>query len=318
MSELAEASPVTRDAPAPDRSGLRLGLAVGALVVALVAGFGLGRLTGTASPTGSPAGSPAADHTHAPGVAPHARGGANGGTASAGAEVGGLAVSAGGYTLVPATTSFTAGQAADLRFTVQGPDRTPMTSFAIVHEKPLHLIVARRDLSGYQHLHPTMAPDGTWSVPLTLPEPGVWRAFADFTVKDPAGLELPATLGVDLVAAGVYAPRAVPAPARESTVDGLTVVYEGTPTVGATQPLQFRVTRAGAPAPLQPYLGSYGHLVVLREGDLAYLHTHPDPQLTGGTVKFWLAAPGTGRYRMFLDFQVDGIVRTAAFTVEVP
>jgi hypothetical protein len=109
----------------------------------------------------------------------------------------------------------------------------------------------------------------------------------------------------------------VPAPAREATVDGLTVGYEGTPSVGATQPLQFRVTRAGAPAPLQPYLGSYGHLVVLREGDLAYLHTHPDPQLTGGTVKFWLAAPSPGRYRMFFDFQVDGVVRTAAFTVEV-
>jgi hypothetical protein len=321
MSELAEATPVTGDAPPPDRSGLRLGLLVGALVVALVAGFGLGRLTGTGTGTGDPAAGaaadPAANHTHAPGVAPHQHGGATGGTASAGAEVGGLTTSAGGYTLVPAATSFTAGRAADFRFTVQGPDRTPMTTFAIVHEKPLHLIVARRDLSGFQHLHPTMAPDGTWSVPLTLPEPGVWRAFADFAVRDAAGQDLPATLGVDLTAAGAYTPHVLPAPARTAVVDGLTVGYEGTPTVGATQPLQFRVTQAGAPAALQPYLGSYGHLVVLREGDLAYLHTHPDLELSGGTVKFWLAAPSPGRYRMFFDFQVGGVVRTAAFTVDV-
>ncbi|MEK8109242.1 hypothetical protein NKG94_40115 [Micromonospora sp. M12] len=36
----------------------------------------------------------------------------------------------------------------------------------------MHLIVVRRDLTGYQHLHPTMAKDGTWSVPLTLAQPG--------------------------------------------------------------------------------------------------------------------------------------------------
>ena len=51
----------------------------------------------------------------------------------------------------------------------------------------MHLIVVRRDLTGYQHLHPTMTPDGTWRVPLTLPDPGVWRAYADFTVRDAAG-----------------------------------------------------------------------------------------------------------------------------------
>src|SRR5438477_3662407 len=34
---------------------------------------------------------------------------------------------------------------------------------------------------------------------------------------------------------------------------------------------------------LQPYLGAYGHLVALRDGDLAYLHVHPD------------GAPGDGR-----------------------
>lgn len=43
----------------------------------------------------------------------------------------------------------------------------PVTNFAIVHDKPMHLVVVRRDLSGYRHLHPTMAQDGTWSVDLT-------------------------------------------------------------------------------------------------------------------------------------------------------
>lgn len=29
---------------------------------------------------------------------------------------------------------------------------------------------------------------------------------------------------------------------------------------------------------LQEYLAAYGHLVALRQGDLAYLHVHPDDQ----------------------------------------
>jgi len=318
MAEVAEASPAARtaDGPPADRSGLRLGLFVGGLVVALLAGFGLGRLNGggSASPTGSVAGT--ADHTHAPGTAPHEHG-AGGTTAAAGAEVGGLTVSADGYTLVPAATAFTPGRAGDLRFTIQGADRRPVTTFAIVHEKPLHLIVARRDLSGFQHLHPTMAADGTWSVPLTLPDPGIWRAYADFTVDTPAGQQVATTLGVDLVVAGAYTPKELPAAATATTVDGFAVSYTGTPSIGATQPLAFRVTRDGAPAALEPYLGSFGHLVTLREGDMGYLHVHPDAVAAPGEVKFWLAAPSPGRYRMFFDFQVGGVVRTAEFTVRV-
>ena len=73
----------------------------------------------------------------------------------------------------------------------------------------------------------------------------------------------------------------------------------------------------GAPAALERYLGAYGHLVALREGDLGYLHVHPVATPTGDTVTFWVTAPGPGRYRMYLDFQVAGVVRTAEFTVTV-
>jgi hypothetical protein len=57
--------------------------------------------------------------------------------------------------------------------------------------------------------------------------------------------------------------------------------------------------------------------VVLREGDVGYVHVHPEPRPVDGAVKFWLAAPGPGRYRMFFDFQVAGKVHTAAYTTIV-
>ncbi|WP_309236808.1 hypothetical protein [Micromonospora sp. S-DT3-3-22] len=301
----------------PDRATLRLALVVGGLVLAVLLGFGLGRANGRPTErTAATAVTAAGDHTHAPGTGAHQHDGT--GTDSSGDAATGLSVSSGGYTLVPSGGEFVAGRAGELRFQIRDAQRRPVTRFAVVHDKPMHLVVVRRDLTGFQHLHPTMAADGTWSIPLTLPQPGVWRAYTDFTAVADDGQQTPATLGVDLAAPGEYAPRPLPAPATRATFDGFTVAYEGTPQVGAAVPLRFTVRDpAGRPAALERYLGAYGHLVALREGDLGYLHVHPGPGPASDTVTFWLTAPGPGNYRMYLDFQVAGVVRTAEFTLTV-
>ena len=41
-----------------------------------------------------------------------------------------------------------------LAFTVIGPDGQPVTAYDEQHERDLHLIVVRRDLTGFQHVHP--------------------------------------------------------------------------------------------------------------------------------------------------------------------
>jgi hypothetical protein len=73
------------------------------------------------------------------------------------------------------------------------------------------------------------------------------------------------------------------------------------------------VTRDGRPVVVEPYLGARGHLVALRDGDLAFLHVHPDP----GRLRFMAAFPTAGRYRLFLQFRAEGRVHTAEFTQEV-
>jgi hypothetical protein len=88
---------------------------------------------------------------------------------------------------------------------------------------------------------------------------------------------------------------------------------------GAAQPgqeseLRFTVTKDGAPIKTEPYLGAGGHLVALRDGDLAFLHVHPTDH---DSVEFAATFPTAGRYRLFLQFQHDGRVQTAAFTQEV-
>jgi len=306
-SRTAAGKPVTK----PPGS-TRLGLIVGGLVVALIGGFALGKATATpATSTGSsPSGVGATFNESMPHTHPAMPG-------MTGTEVGGLSISSAGYTLTPVQTDYKTGEQT-LTFTVTGPDRKPVTDFSVVHDRPMHMIVARRDLSGYQHLHPAMAPDGTWTVKVNLDRPGPWRAVADFTANSAGGAQTALTLGTDLTVAGAYAPAAVPAAARQTTVDGYTVAYEGTLQISATAPLLFRVFKDGAPVTaLDPYLGSYGHLVFLRRLDMAYVHTHPETALAGGAVKFWATAPSTGTYRMFFDFQVNGQVHSAAFTLNI-
>ncbi|MFG1935445.1 hypothetical protein ACGFKZ_10325 [Micromonospora tulbaghiae] len=307
-----------------DRETLRLALVVGGLVLAVLLGFGLGRMNapaGPARPGSATAGGVAtggADggaHAHSPGTGAHTHDGATV-TQGGGDGATGLSITSAGYTLVP-STELVAGRAGELRFQIRDDQRRAVTRFAVVHDKPMHVIMVRRDLSGYRHLHPTMAADGTWSVPITAPEAGPWRMYADFTAVADDGRQVAVVLGADLTASGAYRPRPLPAAATSATVDGFTVGYAGTPEVGKSVPLRFRATGADGAAALEPYLGAYGHLVALREGDLGYLHVHPEPVRDGDDVTFWLTAPGPGSYRMFLDFQVGGVVRTAEFTLTV-
>ncbi|GHD43723.1 hypothetical protein [Streptomyces galbus] len=230
---------------------------------------------------------------------------------------GGLQVSERGYTLDLETTSLPAGARTTLRFVVRDAQGAPVTAYRTEHGKQLHLVLAARELTAYRHLHPARAADGTWSVPVELPEAGGYRVFADFT---PAAAREGLTLGSDLAVTGRYAARALPAAARTATVDGYTVRLDGTLTPGRESDLTFTVSRAGRPVTaLQPYLGAYGHLVALRSGDLAYLHVHPHEEARGTTVSgpevaFTATAPSTGTYRLFLDFEVGGRVHTASFT----
>jgi hypothetical protein len=292
----------------------RLGVYGLGLAVAFTAALGAGRLVGP----GDPPAAQSAGTSHGE-AASHADAGSGSHEADAAVSVpGGLQVADGGFRLVPDTAALTPGVTTEFRFRILGPDGAPVTRYTPTHDKDLHLIVVRRDLTGFQHLHPARAADGVWSVPLTVPDAGQYRVFTDF---QPAGRDTALTLGVDVPAGGAYQARPVPAPARVAEVGGYRVELTGELTPGAASRLTLRVSKDGRPVTdLQPYLAAYGHLVVLRDGDLAYLHVHPDGAPgdgrtpAGPEITFFAEVPSAGTYRLFLDFQHEGVVRTAEFT----
>jgi hypothetical protein len=230
----------------------------------------------------------------------------------------GLLVSQDGYTLAPATDTLPAGPAASVAFRILGPDGSAVTAYDENHDKDLHLIAVRRDLSGFQHVHPTLGSDGIWTAPLGL-TPGTWRLFADFV---PSADGVNRTLGADLAVPGQYDPAPLPAGSRTTEVDGYRVTLDGEVAPGHESELTLSVSRDGRPVTdLQPYLAAYGHLVALRAGDLAYLHVHPAGEpgdgvtAAGPDITFFTTAPSPGTYRLFLDFKHGDEVHTAAFTV---
>ena len=287
------------------------GFAVAAALV-FSGAYGIGQLTApvSAAPDAAHGGGHGGDHSAGPGAAAL--------TAAGELPAGGLLVAQDGYRLDLASGDATAGVPEEFAFRILGPDGAPVTRFTPTHDKPLHLIVVRRDLTSFQHVHPVMSADGTWRLPLTFPTGGDYRAFADFAPEDRTEA---ITLGTDVAVAGAYAPAPLSGPTRTATVDDYTVSLAGGLVPGRTSELTLTVSLAGrSVTDLQPYLGAYGHLVALRDGDLAYLHVHPDGEPGDGRTRpgpgitFYATAPSAGSYALFLDFQHQGVVRTAAFT----
>jgi len=287
---------------------VRVAAFVGGLALVLAVGYGVGTGFGLSAGNGGTA-SGHAGHGRAEGEQSRR----DDGKPAVGAPAG-LQVSEGGYTLRPLTTTLTLGTSQPFRFIITGPDGKPVTEYDEQHERDLHLIVVRRDLVGYQHLHPTLGGDGVWSAPLMLGQPGTYRAYADFT---PHGAKQ-RTLGVDLFVPGDQRPVPLPPPSTSATVDGFTVTLDGTLRAGRSTELRFTVTRDGREVTdLQPYLGAYGHLVALRAGDLGYLHVHPEDGPAGPQVRFRVEVPAPGDHVLFLEVRHGDVVRTFQLTVPV-
>jgi hypothetical protein len=214
-----------------------------------------------------------------------------------------------------------AGQPVDFAFQILQYDGTPLVKYKPEHDKLLHLIVARRDLSNFQHVHPNLGPDGVWHVPLTFAEAGEYKVFADFF---PLWGIHNTVVGADVSVAGNYEPHPLPPVSATTTVDGYTLTAKGTLSAGQMNDLTISVSKDGKPVTdLEPYLAAYGHLVVLRDGDMAYLHVHPNgipgdgKTKSGPDINFMASPPTYGIWRMYLDFQHKGVVHTAIWTVNV-
>ena len=232
------------------------------------------------------------------------------------ASIGGLSLHSKGLRLVPSETRFKHGETVNWSFRIVTEDGRAVTEFDEAHGEVLHLIVVRRDMTHFQHLHPDVKSDGTCSVGgFSLPEPGVYRAFVDVVIEGHS-----MTLGFDLFAPGTTTVEERPGTSRQATCEGYEIhLLTDNVTASEATRLLFDVHRDdGSVAELEPYLGALGHLVALREGDLAYLHVHPrETTSQPGRVEFDATFPTSGRYRLFLQTKPEGNLISTSFDVRI-
>ena len=241
------------------------------------------------------------------------------------------------------------GQRAELRFRMLRPGTGELVKkFEVVHEKQLHLFVISQDMTYFQHIHPVLHDEGTWTIDLTLPKAGYYKVLTDFL---PSGgswqfIARPlVTAGFDGDLAGDSA-TLVPDASPTSTVDGLRAAVSYDPptfVAGLYGHISFRLTGAVSGelvTDLQTYLGAFGHTLIMSEDMAEYVHSHPLdtlpgkdddslPQfvippgadlekLRGGPdVTFDGLMPKPGRYRAWTQFRWRDKVHTFASTFNV-
>jgi hypothetical protein len=242
------------------------------------------------------------------------------------------------------------GEKLTLLFTFLRPGTDEIVrEFEVVHTKRFHLFVVSEDLEFFEHIHPVMGPEGTWTVDTTLPKAGYYRLLCDFMPTGGTGQFLTAPLVTAGYEGDLQADSAHLQPDQtfSKRAGDMTVAVNFDP----AQPvacqyvhLNFDLTDTASGRPvtdLQTYLGQFSHMLLLSEDLQCYVHSHPinlvvqpedaasipeyiippDADLArirgGPRVTFDALLPKAGIFRAWAQFQRNDQVRTVQFTFSV-
>jgi heavy metal-binding protein len=234
-----------------------------------------------------------------------------------------------------------AGEKARFQFTILHPvTEKQIKDFNILHDMPFHLFVVSQDFEVFQHIHPDKQPDGSFTIETDLPKAGYYKIFCDFF---PAG-GMPQVTHHNLVTAG-YNGDLISSQARlkpdkpvggklVKTVDGMRFELKFDPEepfAGKPAELHYHLVdeKTGEPVKdLKPYLGAWGHTLILSEDATDYLHSHPTEMIpeevdrskleSKPDVVFDTFFPRPGNYRIWSQFQRGATIITVSFTIYVP
>jgi hypothetical protein len=188
----------------------------------------------------------------------------------------------------------------------------------IVHEKQIHMLIVDEELTWFDHIHPEEQVNGNYTVTETFPHSGNYYVYADFKPRGSAGFVHKQVLkvnGSDQPITDTIENKWV------SQVDGYTVILINGNDFQTNRPqhIGIRIEKNGhsiTSDDIEPYLGAIAHVVIIGKKDKEMLHVHPESNehvpIHGETL---FEKPGI--YKMWVQFQLEGKVNTADFTVSV-
>ncbi len=210
-----------------------------------------------------------------------------------------------------------AGADTELLFRVRDPRSGALVrNFEIVHEKLFHMFIVSQDLSYFIHDHPVAGADGAFRFAERFPKPGLYRIGGDYypvgatpqlvvrTVIVPGSDTPPATAHLE--------PDVAPKQAANVRVELTTDPAQ--PIAGVKTSLFFHLTPADG---IEKYLGAWGHMLAASDDLIDMIHTHPYIAYGGPDEEFVLIFPRARTYRVWVQFQREGVVNIAGFNVPV-
>ncbi len=222
------------------------------------------------------------------------------------------------FTSQPA--SIEAGKPVVLSFTPKEEDNAQaLVPLDLVHEKKIHLILVSKDLSYFSHEHPEYKPAGNYEWEHTFPSGGEYILFQDYSPKGSSHQlsRIPVRVAGEPRKAVKYTAQNL-----DWKKDGYEVKlgFDKMP-LQTNQAVEVKITVAkdGKPVTnLDNYLGALGHMVIISEDTQDYLHVHPmESADKGPDVIFHSSFDKPGFYRVFLQFNHEGQIHTADFTIQV-
>ena len=189
-----------------------------------------------------------------------------------------------------------------------------MSEFEVVHEKLFHLFFVSQDLKYFVHDHPVLQKSGEFRFTWKFPEAGMYRVLTDYYPKGATPQLTSSTLfvaGGKMPAAKLVADLA---PQNASNIAASLTMEPPQPVAGFKTLLFFDIKPGDG---LEPYLGAWGHMLAASEDLVDMIHNHPFLADGGSRVQFNLIFPRAGMYRVWVQFQRQGVVNTVAFNVPV-
>lgn len=209
-----------------------------------------------------------------------------------------------------------AGQPVELAFRVRDPKSgEPVKEFEIMHEKLFHMFIVSQDLKFFVHDHPVQDAEGVFRYDAVLPKPGMYRVLSDFYPKSGTPQLISRTLivpGAPISPGTKLQPDLKPQKGENLSAE--LRLEPAQPIAGMKTLLFFKLAPGEG---LEKYIGAWGHMMAASEDLVDMIHTHPFLADGGPNVQFNLIFPRPGVYRVWVQFQRQGVVNTVAFNIPV-
>ena len=190
-----------------------------------------------------------------------------------------------------------------------------------INEKKMRFILVSADLRSFKDLHPTYS-NGVWNVTADMRQPGTYYAYVDFvSIKGWGGVFKSKFVVQKESGANLNYPGITPNGTAISGLEKALMKNDGLQS-GRTVSLNFALTNLKdiAVKNLVPFLGAFGHAVILEQGNPStYMNLSPATTTDekNGNVAFMAMFKHSGVYTAFAEFSFGGTVKVFPITFQV-